>query len=154
MTKAFSKQVEQFGEDALQLANLSRQKIGIEIFNRVIMRSPVDTGAFRGSWQATRNRFASGDVARFDNDSPVTENGSGSSSTKKIMESVVLESVLQESLHLTNNKPYAVRLENGWSQQAAGKGAIVEASVIEYRPTAVAAMKAAKASFKFRVVRG
>jgi len=72
---------------------------------RIIKRSPVDTGRFRGNWQFTINSAASGQL-------PTTTDPTGG----LISASQGWES--GSSFYMTNNLPYAERLEFGWSKQA------------------------------------
>lgn len=74
------------------------------IFERVIMRSPVDTGRFRANW-----------VASFGNPSTETKdavdrNGAG---TVKTMQDAVLSYAVGGLFYLCNSLPYALVLEYG-----------------------------------------
>ncbi len=87
--------------------NLVLRGAAITTFNSIIKQSPVDTGRFRGNWQATINTPASGTIGvvgvkTSDVDHP---------------EQKLSGSELKDSLYLTNNLPYAEPLENGHSQQ-------------------------------------
>lgn len=85
------------------------QKVALEALNRVVMRSPVDTGRFRANWNVS---FGSPDLA-------TTER-----KDKPGQETIAKGSALIDSLDrlnqvwISNNLPYANRLENGWSKQA------------------------------------
>lgn len=85
------------------------QKIALEALNKVVMRSPVDTGRFRANWNVS---FGNPDLA-------ITEN-----KDKPGTETIAKGGALIESLDrlnrvwISNNLPYANRLENGWSKQA------------------------------------
>lgn len=77
----------------------------IAMGSKIIKRSPVDTGRFRGNWQFTINSAASGKLASI-----------GDPSGALISASQGWES--GSSFYMTNNLPYAERLEYGWSAQA------------------------------------
>jgi hypothetical protein len=79
------------------------QKVSMEAFREVIERSPVDTGRFRGNWQAAI--------------------GSPPTSIEAVgegYEAVVGRFAPGQVIFLVNNLPYALRLEYGYSDQAPG----------------------------------
>ncbi len=82
----------------------------IELFNRVIQKSPVDTGRFRANWNCS---IGSPDLSTSQAIDP-----SGSGAISKANSTVVSYTLNGQSVFLTNNLPYADRLENGWSKQA------------------------------------
>jgi hypothetical protein len=82
----------------------------IELFNRVIQKSPVDTGRFRANWNCS---IGSPDLSTSQAIDP-----SGSGAISKATSTVVSYTLNGQSVFLTNNLPYADRLENGWSKQA------------------------------------
>ncbi len=84
-----------------KLVNVARG-CAINLFNKIIVASPVDTGRFRANWQTTINTPAQGVL---DTEVP-TSAESGIRSIK-----------ITDTMYLTNNLPYAKRLEEGWSQQ-------------------------------------
>ena len=77
--------------------------------SRIIKRSPVDTGRFRNNWQATTNAPAAGQVQ-----------GSDKTGNKAVDAARTQVNKLQmgQDFYLSNNLPYAHRLEFGWSKQA------------------------------------
>jgi len=80
----------------------------LDMTRRVIFRTPVKTGRARGNWQATINNPATG---------PVTGVDTAGNST--LAEAAPITEVAPGNVYyLTNNLPYAERLEFGWSQQA------------------------------------
>ena len=78
----------------------------LEIFSRVILKSPVDTGRFRGNWQVDRRGF---DWEKNDK--------TGSVTIEKVTADVMASEVGGVT-SLINNLPYAERLEFGHSKQA------------------------------------
>ena len=77
--------------------------------SRIIKESPVDTGRFRGNWQASVNTPKKSKLQRKDK--------SGAASINE-MSSVVMSLDMGQTFYLTNNLPYARRLEYGYSKQA------------------------------------
>lgn len=80
------------------------RSVTLEVFSRVIMRSPVDTGRFRGNW------FPS-----FGNPSAATRTDTdptGSTSQERAR-AAVLSQPVGGVMYMTNSLPYAVTLEYG-----------------------------------------
>ncbi|MEI6207299.1 MAG: hypothetical protein WCP20_10985 [Desulfuromonadales bacterium] len=92
-----------------QLVNVC-QKIAMEAFKGVILKSPVDTGRFRANWGCSVGTpYAGYDVNAFDK--------SGSGSMAKAMQ-VVNGWKARINISLVNNLPYSLPLEYGHSKQA------------------------------------
>ena len=127
----FAIDVSKFGAKTEQQISLAVRKIALDLFTRVIMRSPVDTGRFRANWQTTVGERATGTREAFDK-GPVLPGGigaaAGSVAAQEALE-VVTRAPLGPDLWLANNLPYAVPLENGHSPQA--PGGMVKLSMLE-----------------------
>lgn len=93
----------------LKEADEDRKAITIKLFNSVIQDTPVDSGRARGNWQCSQNTPLNNEIDRTDKDG---------SATKDDMLNVVLSSQPDNTVYLTNNLPYAQRLEFGYSGQA------------------------------------
>lgn len=98
---------------AIQIKNDSAQhlkKVSAEMLQGVIVRSPVDQGAFRGNHKVSVNNP----------DTTYDKNLKDSQGNKTLLsESEKLKQLkLGDTVYIQNNLPYAVRLENGHSQQA------------------------------------
>ncbi|MCY1042715.1 HK97 gp10 family phage protein [Corallococcus sp. bb12-1] len=105
----FSKQVEAFAQAAKGRANEVVRKTALGILANVVTVSPVDTGRFRGNWQVGIGDRPAGTVDTEDKDGGAVISREGAK----------LEGVeVGETLFITNNLPYARRLEFGHSQQA------------------------------------
>lgn len=102
----FGSDLKKFKEKTLKNANEFKQGVGVELFNSVIMDTPVDEGRARGNWQTTINKQASGEVGR--------------SPAEAIKEASTPSNFgdLSDTNYLTNNLPYIQELENGSSTQA------------------------------------
>jgi hypothetical protein len=79
-----------------------------QLFNAVQLRSPVDTGRFRGNWQVSVGLPAVGTVG--------ADDPSGTIANAEAMKALSIP--LGSVAYFTNNLPYARRLEYGWSKQA------------------------------------
>ncbi len=98
------------------------RKLALDMFTRIVMRSPVDTGRFRGNWQVSIGGPPSGVLS--------VEDKSGAVTTTKIA-SAVSNFQPGQVIWLGNNLPYARRLEYGWSQQA--PAGMVRVTVKEFK---------------------
>lgn len=110
---AFARQTEVSIEQAVRA-------IVIELFSSVIADTPVDTGRARGNWQTSIGGPIRGTIERDDNTGPV-----GSQSAKATggaifeLDQVTGTMRMGQTIYLTNNMPYILRLEfEHWSRQA------------------------------------
>ena len=96
----------------LNLSGYAENMVRATLFNlsyRIIKESPVDTGRFRGNWQASVNTPKVTQLKRKDR----------TGTTTIIAANNVLEKFsMGQTFYLTNNLPYARRLEYGYSKQA------------------------------------
>lgn len=119
---AFALQLSEFARKAGRNADLVVQKVAVDILSRVVKRSPVDTGRFRGNWQVTIGLPASGNVATNDKSGAQAINSGAA---------VLASFQIGPSIFITNNLPYGPRLEyEGWSKQA--PAGMVRITVAEY----------------------
>ncbi len=106
---SFALDVSKFVEKAKKNPEKVMRQVSIKLFSAIIKASPVDTGRFRMNWMASGGIPASGVTDATDK--------SGSTATGNAT-SFVLKAADWREFTLTNNLPYAQRLEYGWSQQA------------------------------------
>jgi len=93
----------------------------LEALRRVVMKSPVRTGTFRGNWQVVIGVRPDGAIEAVDPDGGATI-ANGLTAISDLPPYAVV--------YLVNNLPYARRLEEGWSQQApAGVVAVTIAEI-------------------------
>jgi hypothetical protein len=97
-------------EKAQKDAELIVKKTAIGLFSSVIEKSPVDTGRFRANWNLS---FASPDESTSDN-----TDKTGAESKGRVYQAMNGYKLKDQSIYFTNSLPYAMRLENGWSEQA------------------------------------
>lgn len=118
----FAQQVRTFTEDAKDKTALAVQRIALEMFERVILRSPVGNpslwktprpgyvgGRFRGNWQVAIGSVPTGTLELTDATGQATINKA---------QAAALSLEPGQSITLVNNLPYAQRLEDGYSSQA------------------------------------
>ncbi|WP_342049878.1 MULTISPECIES: HK97 gp10 family phage protein [unclassified Cupriavidus] len=84
------------------------RKVGLDLMTSLVLKSPVDTGRFRGNWQVQYN-LAPSTVPTLDKSGgPTIAAANGALQTV----------VIGQTFYLVNHLPYAQRLEYGWSKQA------------------------------------
>ena len=110
--------------------------MAIDLLKSVVYKSPVGDatlwqspppagyvgGRFRGNWQLGVNNQPSGEVDNID--------ANGSSTLAAGMANIPTTNAAGNIYYITNNLPYAQRLENGWSSQA--PAGIVSLTVAEF----------------------
>ncbi|HBC7939267.1 TPA: HK97 gp10 family phage protein [Escherichia coli] len=106
---SFALDVSKFVEKAKKNPEKVMRQVSIKLFSAIIKASPVDTGRFRMNWMASGGTPASGTTDATDK--------SGNTATGNVT-NFVLKAADWKEFTLTNNLPYAQRLEYGWSQQA------------------------------------
>jgi hypothetical protein len=105
------------------------RKATFALFNAVQQRSPVDTGRFRGNWQATQGALGVG--------TSNTTDPQGSIAGSEAMKA--LSFPVGDTVYFTNNLPYARRLEYGYSRQA--PAGMVRLSVREFAAAVKASLR-------------
>jgi hypothetical protein len=112
----------------------------LELGTRMVVKSPVDTGRFRGQWQIGDG----GPDTR--TDSPFDKKPLGSPPGPETFArwQDQLEGVLPGTvIYITNSLPYARRLEYGYSQRQAPTG-VVRVTITEWQQIVETAIKKAK----------
>lgn len=108
-----------YGEVVVKVHQGLIKKASLHLLRGVVLRSPVDTGRFRANWQISEGTAIQRVVSNFnEGDSGSTE---GAVSKQAISQGRrKINAVVNKfpTVYLTNNLPYALRLENGWSDQA------------------------------------
>ena len=87
------------------------RKLVLEIYSRVVLRSPVDSGRFRANWQVGNGSI----------DYTVTNNTdvSGASAISKAALELSSMNINGQTIFVSNSLSYSQRLEfDGWSKQA------------------------------------
>lgn len=105
----FGADVNRWVDKTTEKLDVAVRKIALEMFSRVILRSPVDTGRFRANWQVAIGAVPSGTIALTDK--------SGQAAISNV-QAIALGLDSGDIITLVNNLPYAQRLEEGYSAQA------------------------------------
>lgn len=105
----FTLDIQAFVAKAKKNPETVMRSVSLKLFSAIIKASPVDTGRFRGNWQTTGVTPATGLIAGVD---PTGNKAVNSATT------FITNAPGWDTFTLTNNLPYAERLEYGWSKQA------------------------------------
>ena len=137
---AFELDIARFVEKAKDKADLVVRKVSLEMFKRVIQKSPVDTGRFKSNWQAAIGSVPKGTLGL---DDSITHKGgretdrgaahrfeaAGAASFTRVNQ-VALNGKAGDVIYLVNNLSYANALEYGHSGQA--PSGMVRLSILEW----------------------
>jgi len=141
--RQFAMELSAMAADVPQQANRFKRRMALEILRRVVQRSPVGDanywqspppkgytgGHFRGNWQVGIGEPPSGEV-------PGTDPGGQYTAAAGLGELGRVQP--GQDVYITNNVPYAERLEDGWSWRQAPQG-IVRVTLAEMDAGALSA---------------
>jgi len=105
----FTLDIQAFVAKAKKNPETVMRSVSLKLFSAIIKGSPVDTGRFRMNWQTTGSTPATGLIAGVD--------ATGAKAVNSVA-TYITNSPGWDVFTLTNNLPYAERLEYGWSKQA------------------------------------
>lgn len=103
--------------------------IAMQLLRMLVIGSPVDTGRFRGNWDAAINREVTGNPAPEDGFGGNANQATAASIARGITALAVLRGGIPAYITLGNNLPYGRRLEYEWWSKQVGPGGWVRASV-------------------------
>lgn len=111
------------------------RSLALSAGNSLIMLSPVDTGRFRANWN-----FA---IGADDKSTNISNDKTGTLAVGRLRAKVRV-SKIGDVLYMSNNLPYAYRLETGWSEQRPAEQGIVKETVRLFDDFIDAALKGLK----------
>jgi len=106
---SFSKDLDKATLNLNGYTEITVRGILLDLTRLIIKASPVDTGRFRGNWQASVNTPKVTQLKRKDRTGTRTITAASN---------VIEKFNMGQTFYLTNNLPYARRLEYGYSKQA------------------------------------
>lgn len=112
---SFTEDLTKFAEaTGLKIETIVR-KVALDGYSGVMLKSPVDTGRFRGSWRVAINQTdRSVSPPRTQTD---LKHGASLNAEERARTNLILETKASDVIVISNNLPYAKRLEDGWSAQ-------------------------------------
>lgn len=106
---SFSLDIRKFVDKTHDRMDLTVRYVSLELFRRVVLRSPVDTGRFRANWQVEIGGLPQGTLELDDRTGAATVSRADAE----------LAGVRAgDTIYLVNNLPYGPALERGSSKQA------------------------------------
>jgi hypothetical protein len=105
----FAADLSRFADGTEKRMDLLVRKIGLELFSRVILNTPVDSGRARANWQVQIGSVPSGTLELEDRSGAATINTATAAAAGLQAGDVI---------YLVNNLPYIQKLEDGSSKQA------------------------------------
>jgi hypothetical protein len=141
----FALDISRFVAKAKMNADRCVRKVVLDMGTRIVMRSPVGDashwahpapagyigGRFRANWQYGDGAVPNGELTGID--------PTGNATIQRFIASVKESGAAGKVHYLTNNLPYAYRLEYGWSRQA--PNGMVGVTVVEFQSIVNAAAK-------------
>ena len=109
MGKSFELQMKEFKNMTAEKSELLFKKVCFDLSNSIIMDTSVLSGRARGNWQP--------DINSIQNDVLEVEDKSGNATVAKVANQTN-NLKLGQFFTLTNNLPYILRLEYGWSKKS------------------------------------
>lgn len=106
VAKSFSADIEAFGKKMNLNADEALRSVALELFGRIVEQSPVDKGRYRASHRVSVNTV----------DASVEPEGQDTYGLPSSAE--ISNAKFGDTVILSNNLPYAQRIEDGWSGQA------------------------------------
>ena len=105
----FANQMQGWVQKTMAKSDTAVRMIALRMFSRIILKSPVLSGRFRGNWQLAIGSVPEGTLELDDK--------TGTATIAKGA-ATALGFNAGETIFFANNLPYARRLEEGYSQQA------------------------------------
>nr|BDD47044.1 hypothetical protein 14 [bacterium] len=96
----FAIDIAKFHAKTIEQIDVIRRKTTLDVFSRIVKRTPVDTGRTRGNWQVSVAAPASGTVE--DTEDPTND-----------ISREIEQAQMTDSIFLTNNAPWILKLEYG-----------------------------------------
>lgn len=128
----FRRKFAAFVQRAKDNQELVVRKVGLDLMTSLVLKSPVDTGRFRGNWQVQYN-LVPGAL-------PTLDKSGGP--TIAAANGALQSFAVGQTFYLVNHLPYAIPLEYGHSKQApAGMVRITLTEFDQYLTRAVGELK-------------
>ncbi len=105
----FAEEIAGFAAKTERKMDLAVQKIALELFSRVILKTPVDKGRARANWQVAIGTAPDGTLELEDKSGTATVSAATATAAGVRAGDVIF---------LVNNLPYIQKLEDGYSGQA------------------------------------
>lgn len=109
-------------------ADLVLRKVGFDCYAGIIMATPVDTARARASWHIAVNRTNLATEAPRKSKGSRAQGPTGLQTGESAAE--MGKAKFGDSIYITNNLPYVVPLEHGYSKQARDPDGMVRKTIV------------------------
>ncbi|MCM8534225.1 MAG: hypothetical protein NE330_23885 [Lentisphaeraceae bacterium] len=113
---SFSRSIQIWANKSGQNIEKIRRAVILELFTSVILDTPVDEGRLRGNWIISSDKPSDEVIDLLD--------PSGNKSTQNVHSFVTSLKAGDQKVYLSNNLPYAYRIEFGYSREKAPAGMV------------------------------
>jgi len=108
--KPFTRKISDFAVKSIDKCDKVRRTVIIQLFSAIILDTPVLEGRLRGNWQTKAKNPITGTTDRVDK--------TGTATTNEVVNQVI-SAGSEDSIYMTNNLPYARRIEyDGYSSKS------------------------------------
>lgn len=114
-----------FGKTIRATSEKEMRSIVLELLRRIVLKTPVKSGMAQANWQIGIEKPAPG-VIQFGGNPSQASSAAITAGLKQ-----VANIKFGQTIYISNNLPYILRLENGWSNQA--PAGMVQLSLNELR---------------------
>jgi hypothetical protein len=105
----FAKRINDFAKETPQLTVQVTNKAILDLFTKVVLDTPVDTGRARGNWQVSIGHSLESSLITKDKDG---------NETIRSAQAKLLNDKTSFAVFIQNNLSYIKRLEYGWSRKS------------------------------------
>lgn len=121
---SFTKDIDRFAKRTGRKVQYVRRAVTLKLFGSVVLDTPVLSGRLRGNWRISEG---------VPKTAPLDRKDKGGQIVMAEIQSATMASNGDQSLYLTNNLPYAARIEyDGWSHTKAPEG-MVRKNVVRFQ---------------------
>lgn len=126
--RQFSLQLDDFAKKVGVSVTTVQKRIAFDLFDRIVRKTPVDTGRARASWNIST--AAPDRTVAPEGQQPAMNRVSAEAKAGAALATLTERGLIGEQVWISNNLPYIVKLEEGHSKQAPPK-AMVALSIEE-----------------------
>lgn len=118
MAESFEARMRKRGEQAVKNINEAVRACALAVDQQVVTASPVDTGRFRSNWLASLEVPVAITTQPYSPGEGGSTGGANSAAAMAQANSVIASRQPGQDIWISNNLPYAQRLNDGYSRQA------------------------------------
>jgi hypothetical protein len=116
--RGFARRIRDIGERVERNADELVPKVALAIDQGLVVRTPVDTGRARSNWRVSIGTGLEGVIDAYVKGEAGNTGGANAQAALLQAKGVLMTYRGKVPVYITNNLPYIVRLNEGWSAQA------------------------------------